>query len=126
MPSYKRAVHLFPARVVMLGATVAIVVALVSTAAAAAGSSADTGSQNFRGERDFWATSAVQHGQTDSMAASGNGYPPAPWAPASGPTSAVQHGQTDSMAASGNGYPPAPWAPALWPTEAPQPGQTGW
>ncbi len=58
MPSYKRTVYLLPAGIVVLGATIAIVVALVGTAAAAASSSVDTGSQNFRGARDLTGAAA--------------------------------------------------------------------
>ena len=91
MPNYKRAVHLFPARVVVLRATVAMVVALVGTAAAAAASSADTGSQNFRGERDLTAAAVSSSADTGSQNFRGERD--------FGPISAVQPGQTVSAAA---------------------------
>ncbi len=132
MPSYKRTAYLLPAGIVVLGATIAIVVALVGTAAAAASSSVDTGSQNFRGARDLTGA-AARLGATPTI-------PAAVSAPKI--TEALQPGQTVSAVVSpaarydpahehitpGNGsdpvYGPAPWAPAFGPTEAPQPGQT--
>ena len=110
MPSHKRTAYLLPAGIALLGATIAIVVALVGTAAAAAVSSVDTGSQDFHGDRTWGGrrvgttpqsaptiTAALQPGQTVSAVAPGNGSAsvggPTPWTAASGPTSAPQPGQ---------------------------------
>ena len=119
MPSYKRTVYLLPAGIVVLGATIAILVALVGTAAAAAFSSVDTGSQNFRGARDLGLAAGV--GATPTI-------PAAVSAPKI--TAALQPGQTISSVTPGYGsdpvYGPTLWAPASGPASAPQPGQTGW
>ncbi|MGD0409126.1 MAG: hypothetical protein ABSB34_09075 [Candidatus Limnocylindrales bacterium] len=136
MPSYKRTVYLLPAGIVVLGATIAILVALVGTAAAAPRpatvSSVDTGSQNFRGEQDLTGA-AARLGATPTI-------PAAVSAPKI--TEALQPGQTVSAVVSpaarydpahehitpGNGsdpvYGPTLWTPASGPTSAPQPGQT--
>ena len=87
MPSYKRTAYLLPAGIVLLGATIAIVVALVGTAAAAGPAISAPK-----------ITEAPQPGQTVSDVAPGNGgdplYGATPWTPASGPASAPQPGQT--------------------------------
>jgi hypothetical protein len=119
MPSYKRTAYLLPARIVVLGGTIAIVVAMVGTATAAAVSSVDTGSQDFRGAQDLGSTvrvdttptisalkinAALQPGQTVSAVAPGIGSDPVYgatlWTPALRPTSALQPGQTVSLAVS--------------------------
>ena len=144
MPSYKRTVYLLPAGIVVLGATIAILVALVGTAAAAAFSSVDTGSQNFRGARDLGLAAGVAtvssvdtgsqnfRGARDLGLAAGVGATPTIPAAVSAPkiTAALQPGQTISSVTPGYGsdpvYGPTLWAPASGPASAPQPGQTGW
>jgi hypothetical protein len=150
MPSYRRTACLLPARIVLLGATTAIVAVLVGTAAATAAPAISAPK----------ITVALQPGQTASEVAPGNGSAWAggltSWTPAFGPTSAPQPGQTGWSAARagavptvsapmitvalqpgqtvsavtpGNGGDPvygATGTPALGPASAPQPGQTGW
>jgi hypothetical protein len=119
MSSHKRTAHLLPAGIVALGTTIAIVVAMVGTAAAAAvpgaGSPVHTGSQDFRGAQDLG--SAVSVATTPTISAPTI-------------TEALQPGQTVSEVALGNGSASfggqTSWTPALAPASAPQPGQTGW
>jgi hypothetical protein len=135
MSRNKRIAYLLPAGIVVVGATIALVVALVGTAAAATVPAVDTGSQNFRGEEDLVPaaramlapkiTEALQPGQTVSEVAPGNGSSSVggqtSWTPASGPASAPQPGQTgwsDAYA----GVAPMTSEPQI--TEALQPGQT--
>jgi hypothetical protein len=138
MASYKRSAHLLPAGIAGLGATIAIAVAMVGTAATAAapgfraargftssqsdvGLSAltapaeDLGTQDFRGAQDF--RSAESATVLSAAAPSGPEI-----------TSALQPGQTVTSMASGN-YKGSvgdqlPWAPASELTSALQPGQT--
>lgn len=138
MSSYKRTSHLLPAGIAGLGATLAITIAMVGTAAAAAapdfrgardftssqsdvGLSAltapaqDFGTQDFRGAQDF--RSAESAAALSAAAPSGSEI-----------TSALQPGQTFASIPAGN-YSgsvgdEAPWAPAFGLTSALQPGQT--
>jgi len=113
MPTHKRTTHLLPAGIVVLGTTIAMFVAMVGTAAAAAVSSVDTGSQNFHGERDSGSATRESAALTMSTPKI---------------TEALQPGQTVSSVTTGGGSigDPMPRASALGPTSAPQPGQTGW
>ena len=102
MPSNKRIVHLLPAGIAGLGATLAIVVAMVGTAAASV--AVDTGTQDFRGARDL-------------------GLAPRPAVATSVDTGSQDYrGARDLQSAAGLGATSTISAPKM--TEALQPGQT--
>jgi len=110
MPSNKRIVHLLPAGIAGLGATLAIVVSMVGTAAAAV--VVDTGSQDYRGAQDLGlaprpaAATSVDtgshdyRGTRDLQSAAGLG---ATSTSAPKITEALQLGQTISTAISNTG-----------------------
>ena len=129
MPSNKRIVHLLPAGIAGLGATLAIVVAMVGTAAASV--AVDTGTQDFRGARDLGlaprpavATSVDTgsqdyRGARDLQSAAGLGATSTISAPKM--TEALQPGQTVSTAISNTGGYNAEgqWVPGVDETVAP-------
>jgi hypothetical protein len=132
MPSNKRIVHLLPAGIAGLGATLAIVVAMVGTAAASV--AVDTGTQDFRGARDLGlaprpavATSVDTgsqdyRGARDLQSAAGLGATSTISAPKM--TEALQPGQTVSTAISNTGGYNAEgqWVPGVDETVAPTGG----
>ena len=108
MTGPKRISYLLPARVVVLGATIAILVAMVGTAAAAAVASADSGSGNFRGEQDLGlAARPAAVSSVDTGAGNFRGEQDLGSAVQRGATSqvteALQPGQTVSAAVSDTG-----------------------
>ena len=132
MASYKRSAHLLPSGIAGLGATLAIAVAMVGTAAAAAAPDY-RGAQDFRASQSDVGLSALRAPAEDFGTQDFGTAGSAAGLSAAAPsgleiTSALQPGQTLTSMASGN-YSGSvgdevPWAPVSGLTSALQPGQT--